>query len=98
MSWCHQNGTHTGHIYTNGFGHRELCSGGAGPEDEEPEDPEEVSEADLEWMRKNWTPGEGTFRTWVAGSDRAHRIVSGMLADREVIAKARGPGYVESKG
>ena len=42
----------------------------------------EVLEIAAQWLRTNWTPAHPSFRNWVAGSDRAHEIVLGLLADR----------------
>ena len=41
-----------------------------------------VTEIAAQWLRTNWTPTHPSFRNWVAGSDRAHEIVLGLLADR----------------
>ncbi len=37
------------------------------------------SAADREWLRLNWTPEQPTFRAWIAGSDRAHKLVLSLL-------------------
>ena len=36
---------------------------------------------DRAWLSRNWTPSDASFRSWVAGSTRAHSIVSHLIAD-----------------
>lgn len=43
------------------------------------EEVEVVLKEELEWLERQWDPGGYGFRMWLAGSDRAHRIIGRMI-------------------
>ena len=40
-----------------------------------------ITEEDLCWLVYNWTPDHASFPAWLAGSIRAHDIISQLLRD-----------------
>lgn len=40
-----------------------------------------VTPKDVAWLRQNWTPEHSSFKHWLAGSDRAHRILGAILIE-----------------
>ncbi len=57
------------------------------------EERDDTTAEERAWLLRNWTPHE-TFTTWIAGSDRAHKMVPRLIAqvtnlERELV-EARG--------
>lgn len=51
------------------------------------------SAEERKWLRQNWTPEDASFRSWVAGSGRAHSLVLPVLDALEAAETARETAY-----
>ncbi len=40
-----------------------------------------TAKEEREWLSRNWTPSDTTFRPWVASSTKAHGLVRDLIAD-----------------
>ena len=40
------------------------------------------------WLRRHWQPTEPSFRQWLAGSDHAHTIITGLIEDSAALTEA----------
>ena len=61
---------------------------------------EQTTPEEREWLSRNWTPSDTTFRPWVAGSTKAHRLVPRLIADvdqAEAQSKTRGTELGEAR-
>ena len=38
-----------------------------------------ITEDELDWLIFNWTPGNATFRAWLAGSDYAQGLIALLI-------------------